>query len=116
MRGVILAGGESTVNIKGSGLGGRNQELALTFSRSAKENAQFLFLSCGTDGSDGPTDAAGAYVMDRFLPNNTESKIEVTDYLLDNNSYRYFEKMGGLIKTGPTQTNVMDIQVLLKIE
>jgi len=109
----VLAGGETTVVVSGKGLGGRNQELVLSFLEQISGLSNFLFMSCGTDGTDGPTDAAGAYVNDKTIQYIQENNINVASYISDNNSYRFFEKAGGLIKTGPTGTNVMDIQVLM---
>ena len=109
----IIAGGETTVNVKGSGLGGRNQELALLFLSKIPDMENLLFMSCGTDGTDGPTDAAGAYVSEEILRNVEKIKIDPKEYLKDNDSYNVFKKVGGLIKTGPTKTNVMDMQILI---
>lgn len=112
----ILAGGETTVTVKGHGLGGRNQEMALAFALAAnkyKLAGNWVFLSAGTDGRDGPTDAAGAIVdtgsIDRIMKNNNNP----TDMLLDNNSYPALKSAQDLVITGATGTNVADLQILL---
>lgn len=103
----IIASGEITVEIKGKGLGGRNQELALRLGKHLKDNDSLVFC-IGSDGTDGPTDAAGAYcILDNI-------KEDINDYLSNNDAYHYFEKYGGLIKTGPTGTNVCDLYCILK--
>lgn len=106
----LLFGGETTVNVKGRGLGGRNQEMVLSFLHElTPQDTGIYFLSAGTDGNDGPTDAAGAYCShsDNIL------KDDMMTYLEHNDSYNFFKKYGGFVKTGPTNTNVCDIQVLL---
>lgn len=106
--------GECTVKVTGNGLGGRNQELAL---RMAKELSGFsspvAFLSCGTDGIDGPTDAAGAVVDQNTVHEAEKSGLSADDFIERNDSYHFFEKAGGHIITGPTGNNVMDIQIAL---
>ncbi len=113
----IIAGGETTVTLRGSGKGGRNQEMALAFLasllRSPKDGEGLVFLSGGTDGNDGPTDAAGAIVALELGVAARASGVDPDAYLANNDSYTFFEKVGGLLKTGPTNTNVCDIQVLL---
>lgn len=113
---IILAGGETTVTIRGKGKGGRNQEMALAFAselyRIAPEARNIFFLSAGTDGSDGPTDAAGAFVTPRLLENMKEISARAAARLADNDAYHFFGDAGGLFKTGPTYTNVCDIQIL----
>lgn len=111
----IISGGESTVTVKGRGLGGRNQEMALAFAVAMHESGlkDVTFLSCGSDGIDGPTSAAGAIVTDRTIHRAMQSKIDAQNYLNNNDSYHFFEKCGGHIKTGPTLTNVMDIQIMI---
>ena len=104
----LLMGGETTVTIKGIGMGGRNQHFVLAalceMQKGGRED--LVILSGGTDGTDGPTDAAGA-VTDGGSLDYTDAP----EYLVNNDAYHFFEKNGGLIKTGPTQTNVMDIVV-----
>ena len=109
----LLTGGESTVRVKGNGLGGRNQELALSFLNDVLDVPQCLFLSCGTDGSDGPTDAAGAIVTYKMINLGGKHQRIMENHLRNNDSYHYFENFGGHVKTGPTMTNVMDMQILL---
>lgn len=105
----IITGGETTVTIKGPGLGGRNQEFVLAAALDIAGLRETVILSAGTDGSDGPTDAAGAIADGDTLRRNPEA----ARYLAANDSYRYFEPLGDLIVTGPTHTNVMDIHVIL---
>ncbi len=101
----IISGGETTVTIRGDGLGGRNQEFVLAAAIDLPDGV--TVLSAGTDGTDGPTDAAGA-VSERIADVRTARA-----FLDRNDSYHYFEANGGLIRTGPTNTNVMDIRLLL---
>ena len=123
----ILGGGEATVTVTGSGLGGRNQQMALLVAshlhrQNLDESCNVLdeidvqFLSAGTDGQDGPTDAAGAYANTDDIRVAYESGIKPEEYLENNDSHGFFEKVNrgeSLIKTGFTGTNVMDVQVLL---
>jgi len=106
--------GESTVKVTGNGLGGRNQEIALRMAkRVSKLDKSITFLSAGTDGIDGPTDAAGAVVDQNTYGKAKSRGMEPDTYIDNNDSYHFFEKAGGHIKTGPTGNNVMDIQLLL---
>ena len=109
----LLFAGEPTVKITGKGLGGRNQHLALIIARLLKEKPGITFLSGGTDGTDGPTDATGA-VAD-FLTTEKASglHLDIDKFINDDDSYNFFRQVGGLIKTGPTQTNVMDLMIVL---
>ncbi len=113
----VLAGGETTVTIRGSGRGGRNQEMALSFlcelTPYPEEAEGIYFLSGGTDGNDGPTDAAGAAASIEVLREAERQGLDPEKFLRNNDSYPFFEQAGGLLKTGPTNTNVCDIQVLL---
>lgn len=113
----IIAGGESTVTLRGSGKGGRNQEMALAFmlalGRSPKDGGALTFLSAGTDGNDGPTDAAGAVVDLELYHAAQKAGLDPGAALAANDSYTFFSSAGGHIKTGPTNTNVCDVQVLL---
>lgn len=113
----IIAGGETTVTIKGSGLGGRNQEMALSFVREIYEDpgsyAGVSFLSAATDGNDGPTDAAGAFASPDIVSAALKEGMRPNEYLRNNDSYRFFGRAEGLLKTGPTNTNVCDLQILL---
>ena len=106
--------GECTVEVTGSGLGGRNQELALRMANRLKDYKQNItFLSAGTDGIDGPTDVAGAVVNQSTFNEALDKRIDPNTFIENNDSYHFFEKTGGHIKTGPTGNNVMDIQILL---
>jgi hydroxypyruvate reductase len=104
----FLSGGETTVTIRGKGLGGRNQEFVLAAAIALEETPGVIIFSAGTDGIDGPTDAAGAMTRSGVIDG-----CDAQGYLDNNDSYHYFEKYGGLIKTGPTGTNVMDVRMLL---
>ena len=109
----ILSGGETTVTIKGNGLGGRNQEFALAAALDIAGSENIVVLSGGTDGNDGPTDAAGAISDTHTLKRAEELNLSPTQYLDNNDSYHFFEKLDDLLKTGPTNTNVMDIRIML---
>ncbi|MEJ2718200.1 MAG: glycerate kinase [Deltaproteobacteria bacterium] len=109
----LLSGGETTVVIKGSGFGGRNQEFALALVRTASRLPNTLFLSAGTDGTDGPTDAAGAVVDSRTLERAEAAGLNPDAFLARNDSYHFFHELGDLIMTGPTRTNVMDARIVL---
>jgi hydroxypyruvate reductase len=113
----VIAGGETTVTIRGRGTGGRNQELALAFLAEMAQEPNSLegvhFLSASTDGNDGPTDAAGAFVNSDVLLKASRLGLDPQRFLADNDSYHFFEKVGALLKTGPTNTNVCDIQILI---
>ncbi|MHB2155576.1 glycerate kinase type-2 family protein [Calditrichota bacterium GD2] len=112
--GCILLGGEPTVTLRGNGLGGRNQEMALQMLlHLQKVERPFYFCSVGTDGTDGPTDAAGAWIDHRSFQKARSKKLDIEAYLQKNDSYHFFAKLDQLIKTGPTGTNVMDIMILL---
>lgn len=109
----ILSGGETIVTIKGSGKGGRNQEFALASALRIKDLEHIVILSCGTDGTDGPTDAAGALVDHTTVPRALALGLTPEHFLKENNTYRFFDKISDLIKTGPTNTNVMDLRLML---
>ncbi|MBW2064904.1 MAG: glycerate kinase [Deltaproteobacteria bacterium] len=110
----IISGGETTVTIKGNGLGGRNQEFCLAAAIDlVGMPPRAVLLSGGTDGNDGPTPAAGAIVDPFTVSRGEEQGIVARDYLMNNDSYHYFEKTGELLVTGPTNTNVMDVRILL---
>ncbi|MBV8714032.1 MAG: glycerate kinase [Chloroflexi bacterium] len=108
----IVAGGETTVTIRGEGRGGRNQELALAAAFSLRGMERVLLASIGTDGSDGPTDAAGAWVDGSTLERAAAAGLDPAASLAANDSYTFFDTLGDLIRTGPTQTNVNDIYLL----
>jgi len=105
----IITGGETTVTLKGDGLGGRNQEFVLAAAIDIAGLPGTVVFSAGTDGSDGPTDAAGAIADGETLRRNPEAR----RFLDSNDSYHYFERLGNLVKTGPTNTNVMDVRLIL---
>jgi len=109
----IIAGGESTVTVKGDGKGGRNQEMVLSAARSLAGMSDVAFLSGGTDGTDGPTDAAGGVVDGETYSVGKKIGLDIHGYLERNDSYNYLKNVGGLLMTGPTGTNVMDIQIIL---
>jgi len=109
----VLSGGETTVTVRGAGLGGRNQEFVLAAVIALEGFAPFTILSAGTDGIDGPTDAAGAIATDQTIPCARAQRIDPREFLKHNDSYHFFERVNGLIKTGPTGTNVMDIRAML---
>ena len=108
-----LSGGETTVVVKGKGKGGRNMELALVFAEKIKGANGITLLSAGTDGTDGPTDAAGAIVDGDTVIKAAASGYVAAEYLEDNDSYNFFARTEGLLKTGPTGTNVMDLQIMI---
>ena len=109
----LVSGGETTVKVVGDGLGGRNQEFALALVEGASRIPGALFLSAGTDGTDGPTDAAGAVVDSETLERAISMGMDPGDFLRNNDSYHFFERLGDLIITGPTRTNVMDVRIVL---
>src|SRR5208337_3606392 len=109
----LIAGGETTVTVRGNGKGGRNTELALVFGMAIKGLPGITFLSAGTDGTDGPTDAAGAFVDGQTVAKAAGAGIDAGEYLKNNDSYTFFSRTGDLFITGPTGTNVMDIQIML---
>ncbi len=109
----LLAGGETTVTLHGPGKGGRNQELALAAAIALAREPGITLLAAGTDGTDGPTDAAGAIVDVHTLERANQQGIDAAHYLDTNNSYHFFEQAGGHLITGATQTNVMDMVVVL---
>lgn len=115
----LLSGGETIVKVTGTGRGGRNQELALAFAIEIDGATGITMLSAGTDGTDGPTDAAGAIVDGATMAEAARLGIHAREYLKNNDSYGFFEKLdkksGGKhhLKTGPTGTNVMDMQIII---
>lgn len=109
----LLAGGETTVTLRGEGKGGRNQELALALALELEGWSGMVALSGGTDGTDGPTDAAGAVVDGDTVLRARGLGLVPERCLADNDSYRFFDALGDLLRTGPTRTNVMDVQILL---
>ena len=109
----LISGGETTVTLHGKGIGGRNQEFALAAAIDIAGLENVLVLSGGTDGSDGPTDAAGAIAYGDTVARAELAGLSAPRYLAENDSYRFFEPLGDLLKTGPTNTNVMDVRVVL---
>jgi glycerate-2-kinase len=109
----LLMGGETTVVVTGKGKGGRNQHLALAAALQLRPDENMTILSAGTDGSDGPTDAAGAVVDGTTVRKAAKKGIQAQAYFDDNNSYHFFSQAGGHVITGPTMTNVMDIMLAL---
>ena len=111
----LISGGEPTVTLvdeKTRGKGGRNQQLALAALAALGDCRDIAFLSAGTDGEDGPTDAAGAFITEEVVRCGRAQQLQPEDYLARNDAYRFFEKAGGLFITGPTHTNVCDLRVL----
>ncbi|MBV9223960.1 MAG: glycerate kinase [Acidobacteriaceae bacterium] len=109
----LLSGGETTVTVNGQGKGGRNQEFALAAAIALDGLKDVLILSAGTDGTDGPTDAAGAIALGDTVRRAKAAGLDAYEHLQDNNAYPFFDALGDLVKTGPTGTNVMDIHLLL---
>lgn len=109
----LLLGGETTIRVTGPGTGGRNQHLALYSAMLLKDKKGITLLSAGTDGTDGPTSAAGAVVDSKSADEAMLIGLYAKKYLNEFDSFHFFEKAGGLIITGPTMTNVMDIVVIL---
>ena len=114
----VIASGETTVTVTGAGKGGRNQEFAFAMARSLQAlGSRVAAASVGTDGIDGPTDAAGAIVdLTTFDRARAAGMAAPEDYLTENNTYEFFDRIGDLIRTGPTSTNVGDLQVILVAE
>jgi glycerate 2-kinase len=109
----LISGGETTVTVRGAGIGGRNIELALAFALEIEGIEGITLLSAGTDGTDGPTDAAGAIVDGQTIVKAKAISLAPEKYLKNNDSYNFFKKIDGLFITGPTGTNVMDIQIVV---
>ena len=109
----LLAGGELTVTVRGKGKGGRNTEFALAALIELGKKLPVLVASLGSDGIDGLTDAAGAMVTPAIAARAEKLGLDPKKYLQDNDSYNFFRKAGGLIITGPTRTNVMDLRLFL---
>lgn len=112
----LLAGGETTVTLKGAGRGGRNQEMALAFAIAAEQHGltgNWAFLSGGTDGLDGPTDAAGGIIDPNTIKRMTQAGLNPFELLENNDSYTALKASGDLVNTGATGTNVADLQIVL---
>jgi glycerate-2-kinase len=113
----LISGGEGTVRLVGErerGMGGRNQQLALAaLIRLAEHDPRGIALvSAGTDGEDGPTDAAGALVDEAVIAEARRRNLDAADFLRRNDAYHFFQPLGALLKTGPTHTNVCDLRVV----
>lgn len=109
---LLLAGGETTVTVTGTGRGGRSQELALAAALGLEGMGRVCLLAAGTDGIDGPTDAAGAVVDGGTVARGREAGVDAAARLADNDAYAFFAREGGLLRTGPTGTNVMDLVLI----
>ncbi|MBN1222333.1 MAG: glycerate kinase [Candidatus Aminicenantes bacterium] len=109
----IISGGETTVTIHGKGLGGRNQEFVLSAAIALEGWEEVVVLSAGTDGTDGPTEAAGAVGDGMTARTARTAGLDAVRYLRENDSYHFFERLGSLLITGPTHTNVMDLRLVL---
>lgn len=109
----MVAGGETTVTVTGKGVGGRNQELVLAAASKLRESDGIVLASLSTDGVDGPTDAAGAVVDGKTVMRALKMGLNPEKFLVENNSYRFFSRLGDLVFTGPTGTNVNDVSVIV---
>lgn len=110
---LLIYGGETTVQVKGKGKGGRAQELALSFALKINGLDGIYLLSASTDGTDGKTDAAGAIVDGKTIKKGKEIGLDAKEFLKNNDSYNFFKKINSLFITGPTGTNVMDFYLIL---
>jgi hydroxypyruvate reductase len=110
----IISGGETTVSIRGKGLGGRNQEFGLAAALDLKGLPPcVVILSGGSDGNDGPTDSAGAIVDPLTIKRGLDASADAALYLKNNDAYHFLEKTNDHLMTGPTNTNVMDVRLVL---
>jgi hydroxypyruvate reductase len=109
----LLAGGETTVRVTGTGRGGRNQEFALIVAQALQHEKRWALLSAGTDGIDGPTDAAGAFADGHSMARAKAKGLDPQLALGNNDSYTFFSALGDLFCPGQTGTNVMDIKIVL---
>ncbi len=109
----LISGGETTVTLRGEGKGGRNQEFVLAAALEIKDLKMTAILSGGTDGTDGPTDAAGALADGNTVRRSWMRGMDPASYLDRNDSYNFFFKLGDLLITGPTRTNVMDLRIII---
>ena len=109
----VISGGETTVTLRGSGKGGRNQEFTLAAAIDLAGWKSVTALSGGTDGTDGPTDAAGAIADGETVARAVALGMNPASYLDDNDSYHFFSALDDLVITGPTGTNVMDLRLFL---
>jgi glycerate 2-kinase len=111
---LLLAGGETVVTVRGPGRGGRSQELALAAAIALEGRSGIALLAAGTDGIDGPTDAAGAFADGQTVARGRSRGVDAVACLSRSDSHGFFEREGGLLRTGPTGTNVMDL-VLIRV-
>jgi glycerate 2-kinase len=109
----LLSGGETTVTVVGSGQGGRNQEFALAAAMEIENLDGVVILSGGTDGTDGPTEAAGGIVDGATIRRGKGKQLDAEKFLARNDSYNFLHASDDLLITGPTLTNVMDLQITL---
>lgn len=109
----VISGGETTVTLRGKGLGGRNQEFVLAAAIEIEGLGNVVILSGGTDGTDGPTDAAGAVADGTTLARAIALGLDAEHYLRENDSYHFFQPLDDLLITGPTHTNVMDLRLIM---
>jgi glycerate-2-kinase len=109
----LVAGGETTVTVVGKGKGGRNQEIALGAALKIGSMDGVVIASVSTDGVDGPTDAAGAIADGKTLQRSHDLELNPREFLMNNDSYTFFSKLGDLVFTGPTGTNVCDVAVIV---
>jgi hydroxypyruvate reductase len=109
----LIAGGETTVTLRGNGKGGRNQELALAAAMELRGLKNTMLIALATDGEDGPTDAAGAVATGETCQRGERLGLDAAGYLSRNDAYRYFDALGDLIRSGPTGTNVNDLVFLV---
>jgi hydroxypyruvate reductase len=109
----VLSGGETTVTLRGKGKGGRNQEFALAGAIDIEGEREIVLLCAGTDGTDGPTAAAGAIADTQTVGRAMTIGMDPRQYLANNDAYHFFNSLGDLVITGPTRTNVMDLRILL---
>lgn len=112
----VVSGGETTVTVRGDGLGGRNQELALACAPGIEGLENVLIVALATDGTDGPTDASGAVVDGTTLARASKMGLSAADSLRNNDAYHFFEALGDLLVTGPTNTNVNDVTFVFVFE
>ncbi len=106
---LLILGGETTVTLRGNGKGGRNQELALSAATALRDEGDAVVLSLATDGTDGPTDAAGALATGDTLSRAGAVGLDALEYLARHDAYTFFDQLGDLIRLGPTNTNVNDL-------
>jgi glycerate-2-kinase len=109
----FIYGGETTVTVTGNGIGGRNQQLALCALQHYPANKHITLLAAGTDGTDGPTDAAGAFADAAVVQAAAQQQLQLNHAITQNDAYPFFKQCDGLFITGATQTNVMDLVIVL---